>query len=83
MAVERKKQFTLTPLRTVFAFIMFPIFSASILLGGMGLFVLTDDEGTGTISKSAIGPVIKTLTDWNTFTLPLILNFGLIGELCF
>jgi len=77
-----KKQFRLTPFWTVVAFVTFPIFSVVILIGGMGLFILSDNEGTGMLSKSALGPVIRALTEWNTFTLPLILNFGLIGAHC-
>ena len=79
MAEERKKQFTITLSRTLLAFFLFPVFSFIVAIGGMGIFVLTDEDGTGAISSSVIGPVIRGMTQWNTFCLPLLLNAGLIG----
>ena len=46
------------------------------------MFVLTDTEGEGSISKTPIGPLVRAMTAWNVFTLPVVLNFGLIGGFC-
>ena len=77
---ERKKQFDVTTLRTVLAFLLFPFLTAAVVVGSMGMFILLDADQTSAVSKSFLGPAIRSMTEWNTFCLPLILNAGLIGE---
>ncbi len=64
------------------AFALVPVSVALLSIGVVGVLILSEEEPRiSALALSVWGKRVEALTKWNMFTVPMLLNFGLICEL--